>query len=155
MTCSVPAEKKFKLYIETLGQFRGTDGTLMRWSDNRLLRRMIRDNDHRNLKPMQTLTHWHYVRRSELKNIIPFIKATDCIVNSALPYELPVLKARLFRYIAKAIHSYREDPKRLDAHIRANRIYELLKDIKTIKDDSCIPSDSLLREFIGGSRYRY
>jgi uridine kinase len=155
MTRSVPARKKFKLYIETLGQFRGNDGTFMRWSDNRLLRRMIRDKDHRNLKPMQTLTHWHYVRRSELKNIIPYIKQTDCIVNSALPYELPLLKPRLFSYISKAIHSYSEDPKRLDAHIRANRVYELLKNIKSVRDDSFIPSDSLLREFIGGSRYRY
>lgn len=155
MTRSVPAENKFRVYIETLGQFRGKDDTFMRWSDNRLLRRMIRDRDHRNLSPIQTLTHWHYVRRSELKNIIPFLEHTDCIVNSALPYELPVLKHRLFKYISSLIHKYRDDPKRRDAHIRANRIYELLKPIKPVKDDSCIPSDSLLREFIGGSRYRY
>ena len=155
MTNSIPSQKKFKLYIETLGQFRGEDGTFMRWSDNRLLRRMIRDKDHRNLKPMQTLTHWHYVRRSELKNIIPYIKTTDCIINSALPYELPVLKPKLFKYISQGINSYKEDPKRLDAHIRANRVYELLKHIKPVKDISCIPTDSLLREFIGGSRYRY
>ncbi|MDD4869420.1 MAG: ATP cone domain-containing protein [Kiritimatiellae bacterium] len=155
MTSSIPAQKKFRLYIETLGQFRSEDGTFMRWSDNRLLRRMIRDKDHRNLKPIQTLTHWHYVRRSELKNIIPYIQSTDYIVNSALPYELPFLKIRLFKYISKAIHSYREDPKRLDAHIRANRVYELLKHVKAVKNDSCVPSDSLLREFIGGSRYRY
>jgi len=155
MTDSVPAQKKFKLYVETLGQFRGEDGTFMRWSDNRLLRRMIRDKDHRNLKPMQTLTHWHYVRRSELRNIIPYIKSTDCIVNTALPYELPVLKDRLFHYVVQAIDSYKEDPKRLDAHIRANRIYELLKHIKPVKNVRCIPSDSLFREFIGGSRYRY
>jgi len=116
---------------------------------------MIRDKDHRNLKPMQTLTHWHYVRRSELKNIIPYIKSADCIVNSALPYELPVLKTRLFSYISKAAHSFSNDPKRLDAHIRANRVLELLKGINAVKDDSFIPSDSLIREFIGGSRYRY
>lgn len=155
MTNRIPAHRKFKLYIETLGQFRGEDGTFMRWSDNRLLRRMIRDKDHRNLKPMQTLTHWHYVRKSELNNIIPYIKTTDCIINSALPYELPVLRPRLFTYIAKGINSYKDDPKRLDAHIRANRVYELLRHIKPVKDTSCIPSDSLLREFIGGSRYRY
>lgn len=155
MTSSVPADNKFRLYIETLGQFKADDGTFMRWSDNRLLRRMIRDKDHRNLQPIQTLTHWHYVRRSELKNIIPFIKTTDCIVNSALPYELPVLKHRLFRYVRSSINRYKDDPKRLDAHIRANRVHELLKSIRSVSDDSCIPSDSLLREFIGGSRYRY
>lgn len=155
MTYSIPDENKFRLYIETLGQFRGKDESFMRWSDNRLLRRMIRDKDHRNLKPMQTLTHWHYVRRSELTNIIPFLKHTDCIINSALPYELPILKHRLFRYISSSMHRYRDDPKRRDAHIRANRLYELLKPLKLVKDDSCVPSDSLLREFIGGSRYRY
>lgn len=155
MTSSIPVENKFKVYIETLGQFRGEDGTFMRWSDNRLLRRMIRDKYHRNLKPMQTLTHWHYVRRSELKYIIPFIKNANAIVNSALPYELPFLKNRLFTYISRSINKYKDDPKRLDAHIRANRVYDLLKPLKPVKDASVVPSDSLLREFIGGSRYKY
>ena len=155
MTHSVPSENKFRLYIETLGQFKAADGTFMRWSDNRLLRRMMRDKDHRNLKPMQTLTHWHYVRRSELANIIPFINTADCIINSALPYELPLLRHRLFRYFSAARNRYRDDPKRLDAHIRANRVYELLKPLKSVADDSSVPSNSLLREFIGGSMYKY
>jgi uridine kinase len=155
MTSSISEENKFKLYIETLGQFRAEDGSFMRWADNRLLRRMIRDKDHRNLKPMQTLTHWHYVRRSELKYIIPFINQADSIVNSALPYELPILKHLLFSYISRAIHRYKEDPQRLDAHIRVNRVYDLLKPLKSLRDDSCVPNDSLLREFIGGSKYKY
>lgn len=155
MTSSIPAENKFELYIETLGQFRGEDGTFMRWSDNRLLRRMIRDKNHRNLQPMQTLTHWHYVRRSELKYIIPFIKNVDCIVNSAMPYELPFLKESLFRRVSQSINRYKNDPKRLDAHIRANRIYDLLKPLTSVSDDTPVPSDSLIREFIGGSRYKY
>jgi uridine kinase len=155
MTSRVEADRKFKLYVETLGQFRMADGTFMRWSDNRLLRRMIRDKDHRNLKPMETLTHWHYVRRSELKSIIPFLKSTDCIVNTALPYELPILRDRLFRCISSGTRMFKSDPRRLDAHIRANRVHELLKPLKVVKDDSCVPDNSLLREFIGGSRYKY
>jgi len=155
MTRSVPDKNKRKLYVETLGQFKGADGDFMRWADNRLLRRMSRDKDHRNLKPIETLTHWHYVRRSELRNIIPFIGTVDCIVNTAVPYELPIFKHRLFRHISAARNRYGNDPKRLDAHIRANRLYDLLKPIKAVKDDSCIPGDSLLREFIGGSAYRY
>jgi uridine kinase len=155
MTSSIPAANKFRLYIETLGQFKAEDGSFMRWADNRLLRRMIRDKDHRNLRPIQTLTHWHYVRRSELKNIIPFIGNTDCIINSSLPYELPFLKVRLFPYIRNTIGKYREDPKRLDAHIRANRVFDLLQPLRGVRDDSCVPRDSLLREFIGGSRYKY
>ena len=155
MTRSVPSEHKFRLYIEAMGQFIAADGTMMRWADNRLLRRMIRDKDFRNLTPIATLTHWHYVRRSELTNIIPFIGNADAIVNSALPYELPLLKRRLSRYISMARRRFGDDPKRLDAHIRANRVYDLLRPIKRVKDESCVPPNSLLREFIGGSRYRY
>ncbi len=155
MTRSVPAGNKFKLYIETLGQFRAADGSFMRWADNRLLRRMIRDKDHRNYRPIQTLTHWHYVRKSELKHIIPFIKDSDYIVNSALPYELPVLKFKLFRYLASARDKFKDNPKRLDAHIRANRVYDLLQPLRGVRDYSFIAEKSLLREFIGGSKYKY
>ena len=155
MTRSVPAEAKFKLYIETLGQFRGTDNQFMRWADNRLLRRMIRDRDNRNQKPIETLTHWHYVRRSELTHIIPYQHNADYIVNTALPYELPLLKQRLFKYIVKARNQFKDDPKRLDAHIRANRVYDLLKPIRVVRNDASVPPDSLIREFIGGSCYKY
>jgi len=155
MTESVPADHKFRIYIEALGQFITADGTMMRWADNRLLRRMTRDKDFRNLKPIQTLTHWHYVRRSELTNIIPFIGNADSIVNSALPYELPLFKRRLFRYVSLARRRFSDDPRRLDAHIRANRVYDLLQPLKRVKDESCVPDDSLLREFIGGSSYKY
>jgi uridine kinase len=116
---------------------------------------MIRDKQFRHLQPMDTLTHWHYVRRSELRHIIPFIKNADCIINSALPYELPFLKNRLFRYISAATDRFPDDPRRLDAHIRANRVHDLLKPLRGVRDASAIPGDSLLREFIGGSSYGY
>ncbi len=153
MSCAVPEEHKFKVYIETLGQVRGEDGGFMRWADNRMLRRMIRDKQFRHLQPMDTLTHWHYVRRSELRHIIPFIRNADCIINSALPYELPFLKYRLFRYISAATDRFPDDPRRLDAHIRANRVHDLLQPLRGIRDAAPIPGDSLLREFIGGSTY--
>ncbi|MFH0878170.1 MAG: ATP cone domain-containing protein [Lentisphaerota bacterium] len=155
MTKSIPASKKFKLYIETLGQLRNEEGTFMRWADNRLLRRMIRDSWHRNLKPVQTLTHWHYVRRSELKNIIPFIGSVDYLVNSAMPFELPILKARLFKYFPEAMSEFKDNPKRQDAYIRAKRVFEMLDPLTEVADDSCISKKSLLREFIGGSEYEY
>ncbi len=155
MTESIPAEKKFRLYIETLGQVRNEQGVFMRWADNRLMRRMIRDSWHRNLQPLQTLTHWHYVRRSELRHIIPFIGSVDYLVNSALPYELPILKNRLFKYFPEAMSLYRDDPKRQDAYIRAKRVYEFLNPLQEVADDSPIHPKSLLREFIGGSAYEY
>jgi len=155
MTESVGPAHKFKLYVETLGQLRGPDGTFMRWADNRLLRRMIRDARFRNLGPMETLAHWHYVRRSELQNIIPFISSVDCVVNTALPYELPILKHRLFEYFEPAIKTYAADPLRQDAYIRAKRVSALLGPLQAVADDGCVPGDSLLREFIGGSSYEY
>ncbi|MBU0679012.1 MAG: response regulator SirA [Verrucomicrobia bacterium] len=155
MTCSIPSSNKFKLYIETLGQVETAGGAFMRWADNRLMRRMIRDSWHRNLQPLQTLTHWHYVRRSELQNIIPFISTVDYVVNSALPYELPILKNRLFKYFPEAMALYENDPKRQDAYLRAKRVFELLDPMTEVADDSCIPAKALLREFIGGSEYEY
>jgi uridine kinase len=155
MTHSIPASKKFRLYIETLGQLRDEQGNFMRWADNRLLRRMIRDSWNRNLQPLETLTHWHYVRRSELKHIIPFIGNVDYLVNSALPFEVPILKHRLFKFFPEALTCYRDDAKRQDAYLRAKRVHDLLDQVTDVEDDSCVPPDSLLREFTGGSAYRY
>lgn len=155
MTYSIPSSKKFRLYIETLGQLRDARGNFMRWADNRLLRRMIRDSWHRNLQPLPTLAHWHYVRKSELRNIIPFIGTVDYLVNSALPYELPILKNKLFRFFPEAMQKYRDEPKRQDAYIRAKRVYEFLNQLQAWSDDSVVPPNALLREFIGGSQYTY
>jgi len=155
MTQAVPAHHKFRLYVETLGQLRAMDGTFMRWADNRLLRRMIRDKAHRNLQPMGTLTHWHYVRRSELKYIIPFIGEVDFIVNTALPFELPLLKARLWEYLPAAMERFQKDSLRQDAYVRAKRVHDLLAPLKAMTEDTMVPATSLLREFIGGSQYRY
>jgi uridine kinase len=151
----VPPANKFRLYVETLGQLRAMDGTFMRWADNRLLRRMIRDKAHRNLQPMGTLTHWHYVRRSELKYIIPFIGEVDFLINTALPFELPLLKARLWEYIPQAMELFRKDPRRQDAYVRAKRVHDLLSPLEAVAQDTMVPKTSLLREFIGGSAYSY
>jgi uridine kinase len=155
MTGSIEAKQKFRLYIETLGQLRNADGTFMRWADNRLLRRMIRDSWHRNLKPIQTLSHWRYVRRSELKHIIPFIGSVDYVVNSAMPFELPILKNKLFKFFPEAMAMYKEDAKRQDTYLRAKRVFEMFNPMTAVIDDSCVSPRSLIREFIGGSEYQY
>jgi len=155
MTASVPDESKFKLYIETLGQLRSESGELMRWADHRLMRRMIRDSWHRNHTPEDTITHWHYVRKSELQHIIPYNASTDFLVNSAMPYEIPILKNKLFHYFPAAMKSLKDNPKRQDAYIRARRVFELLDPLDVWTDDSLVPSTSHLREFIGGSDYEY
>lgn len=155
MTQSVSDHHKFRLYIETLGQLRNEAGDFMRWADHRLLRRMIRDSWSRNHDPLDTLTHWHYVRKSELQYIIPFIANVDFLVNSAMPYEFPILKNKLMHFFPKAEGLYRKDPKRQDAHLRARRIMQFLEPLHACSDDGNIPSDSLFREFIGGSEYGY
>jgi len=155
MMSAIPDERKFKLYIETLIQLKGQNGNYVRWTDLRLMRRMLRDAAHRSYDPQRTLEHWHYVRSSELRHIIPYINTTDYIVNGALAYELPVFRPRLMDQFAQWSTQYDDDPQREDAMIRAKRVYALLKTITPVTDDSAIPPTSHLREFIGGSCYKY
>lgn len=154
LTASVDDDLKFKVYIETISMLRDSEGSFVRWTDVRLLRRMVRDHSQRAYDPMQTIGHWHYVRRSELKHIIPFIRDADYVLNGALPYELPVLKKYEFDYFPRVIDEWKDAPKRRDAYIRAERIYRFLSEVDRFDDESVIPNDSLLREFIGGSVYK-
>lgn len=155
MTRSVPDAHKFSLYIETLGQLRNEQDEFMRWTDHRLMRRMIRDSWSRNHSFMETLTHWHYVRKSELQYIIPFIGNVDFVVNSAMPYEFPILKNKLFQHFPGAIERYKTDFKRQDAYLRARRVMQFLEPLHDFVNHECIPNDALFREFIGGSVYKY
>ena len=132
-----------------------SEGKYVRWTDLRLIRRMLRDASHRAYDPTRTLLHWHYVRASEMRNIIPFINTTDYIINSAMPYELAIYKHKLFDQFERWAEEYLEDPLRNDAYMRADRIYQVLQEISPIQDDSIVPVDSVLREFIGGSCYEY
>ncbi len=155
MTEDVDDSMKFRLYIEPLLQMKDRRGDYIRWADLRLMRRMVRDASHRAYDPQRTLEHWHYVRSSELRNIIPYANRTDFIVNSGLPYELPVMKARLYDHFRRWPDLYRDDPKRLDSFTRAERVLALLEQLPAVADTAAIPPDSLLREFIGGSCYTY
>ena len=156
MTAGIPDERKFRLYIETLLQMKCCgDGRFVRWTDIRLMRRMVRDRQFRAYSPQQTLEHWHYVRSSELRNIIPHVNTGDYIVNSALPYELPIMCHHLIADFGHWVDLYRDNPQRQDAYNRAHRVYELLKTITPVTDDSAISPTSLLREFVGGSVYEY
>lgn len=149
MTEGIDAEQKFKLYLEPLMQMKGVNG-YVRWTDIRLIRRMLRDATHRAYKPEQTLAHWHYVRTSELRHIIPYQSGADFIVNSAMPYELPLYRAKLFDQFAEWDEKYRGDPLREDAYTRAARTYRMLQEVIPVADDAPVPGDSVLREFIGG-----
>jgi len=155
MTEGIEDEEKFKVYVEPLLQMKQPSGKYVRWTDLRLMRRMVRDANFRAYDPERTLGHWHYVRKSEMRNIIPYANTADHIINTGLPYELPVMKARLFDYFEEWVEKYRDDPLRQDAYVRAERVHGLLSPITPVDDESAIPPDSLLREFIGGSCYEY
>ena len=155
MSIDIPKEQKFKLYIEPLIQMKNNDGQYVRWTDIRLMRRMLRDSVYRAYNPQQTLEHWHYVRTSELRHIIPFISTTDFIVNSGMPYELPIYAHRLLKHFEKWVDMFKGNALKEDAFVRAERVYNLLKTIEPMPEDWAVPKDSVSREFIGGSIFEY
>jgi uridine kinase len=155
MTAGVVNTLKFRLYLEPLLQMKGEDGRYVHWTDIRLMRRMLRDATHRAYDPRQTLEHWHYVRSSEMRHIIPNFSSADAIINSAMPYELSLYAARLTREFQRWADEYKDDPLKEDAYCRAERIARLLTSITPIVEDSLVPTDSVIREFIGGSSLKY
>jgi len=155
MTGDVPEEKKFKLYIETLSQLKGRDGRFIRWADVRMLRRMVRDMQFRSYNPQQTIAHWHYVRRSELRYIVARSQEANVIVNSFLPYELPIMKHRLGDRFPGFVEEFRANAELDDAYERAVRVHEIFEQIPAWEDEGVVGKRALLREFIGGSEYKY
>jgi uridine kinase len=154
MTSRVPSQEKFELFIETLNMQKEGDGTsnrLVKFTDLRMLRRMLRDRDHRSHPVDRTLGHWHYVRRGELKDIIPYIYASDYLLNGAFPFELPILRQRMGDAFPDPERFRTQN--RLDAYIRGVRVKRLLDSVLPQEDLSydVIPSDCVVREFIGGS----
>jgi len=155
MTNSVSDDIKFKLYLEPLMQMKTSTGEYVRWTDLRLMRRMLRDASHRAYDPTKTLLHWHYVRSSEMRNIVPFINTTNFIINSAMPFELGLYRPKLINDFRKWVEAYRSDPLKVDAFTRAQRTLQVLEEVLPIENDDCIPLDSVIREFIGGSSLAY
>lgn len=153
MTAGIPHELQFRIYMEAICQLKDGKGDFVPWTDVRLLRRMVRDNLHRNYTPLKTLEHWHYVRAAEKKHIVPFINSTEVVVNGYLPYELPVHKKYIFQSLRAAIAQLEKENGREDAYRRACRCLGCLEEVDALEDDSVIPAASLLREFIGGGAY--
>ncbi|RLC52277.1 MAG: response regulator SirA [Candidatus Cloacimonadota bacterium] len=151
----IPDDIKFKLYLEPLLQMKDNEGKYIRWTDLRLIRRMLRDSVHRAYNPQQTLEHWHYVRSSEMRNIIPYSNSADFIISSGMPYELPLYAHRLLKSFTGWDKKYKDDPLKTDAYERAARLHKVLKSITPVADDSPVPGNSVMREFIGGSTLEY
>ncbi len=154
LTESVPANKKFKIYTESSNMIRSIDGAYTKWTDMRLAKRMIRDLLYRNYDVSRTLGHWGYVRKGELKHIIPYIYSVDSVLNSGLAYELPILKSILYDKLPN--HDYLKSLRldgRLDAYSRGIRLRTLFDSVIAYDNFDNIPSTSPIREFIGGSSY--
>lgn len=153
MTQGIDQQVQFKTYLEPLLQMKTDENEFIQWTDIRLMRRMLRDAAHRSYDPEKTLTHWHYVRSSEMRNIIPYNHTVDYVINSAMPYELSLYKPRLINSFIEWIKKYRDDPLREDAFIRSQCIQKVLAQFTEVNDDTPVPADSVIREFIGGSIY--
>jgi uridine kinase len=155
MTESIPERTKFRLYVETLSTLKDGNKRYIRWADIRMLRRVVRDMQFRNYSPRATIRHWHLVRRSELRYITPALRKSDAIVNSFLPYELPIMKNRVEKHIAPLVEEFARDPEKQDAYERSVRVMDVFAQIPVVEDESAVPATSLFREFIGGSRLKY
>ena len=154
LTAAVPQHKKFRIYIESMNVIRNVTGAWTRWADVRMLKRMIRDARHRGYSTEQTLAHWPYVRKGELKHIIPYIFSTDSLMNAGLPYEVAVLKHTLKDILPDMDFVERLRPEgRLDPYVRGVRIHSLLTTVMELSNLDLIPNTSPIREFIGGSTY--
>lgn len=147
MVPDVDNSKIFRVYASALTSLNVDENNNISTSDNRLLRRMVRDNRVRGITPEETITRWYSVRRGENCNIFPFQENADAAFNSALIYELPMLKyyaEPLLRRIAPSSPAYTE----------AVRLLKFLDYIVSLSPDeiSAIPPTSIMREFIGGQR---
>ena len=148
-------ELKFKLYLEPIVQIKDAENKFVQWTDIRLMRRMLRDSVQRAYNPQQTLEHWHYVRASELRHIIPYSNNADFIISSGMPYELSLYRSLLAEKFEKWREFFKDNPLKEDAFVRAERTYKMLQGIHAVSDDSSVPKDSVLREFIGGGEFEY
>lgn len=143
----IPAENKYKIYVSALTQVAIDSHNRIPTTDNRLLRRIIRDYRYRHYSAEETIKRWPSVRRGEDKNIFPFQEEADVMFNSALPYELGVIK----RYATPILRGVNETT---SEYSEAQRLLKFLSYFREIPDDE-IPPTSILREFLTGSSFHY
>jgi uridine kinase len=161
ITEDIDPSTQFRVYIETMNVLYEGDGKsnrLTKFTDVRLIRRMLRDVQHRNHSPLSTILHWHYVRAGELFSIIPLMGVADHVVNGGLPFDLPALKSFFIGEGGYLPRPEDFEPYRgfLDARIRYERVKKLLESVEgltkeQVKTCDIIPSDAVVREFVGGS----
>lgn len=143
---NISSEKKYKIYVSALTELNIDNHNRVSTTDNRLLRRIVRDSKTRGRKVEDTLADWPSVRKGEEKYIFPYQDEEDYILNTALLYELGVLKT----YVEPLLYSVEPDS---PYYVEAKRLIDFLRNFLPIPADA-IPQDSVLKEFIGGSCFK-
>ncbi|MDD2245897.1 MAG: nucleoside kinase [Proteiniphilum sp.] len=147
LTAHIPAEKKFMVYVSALTTISLDEHNWIPASDNRLIRRIVRDYRYRGYSAEQTISRWDSVRRGEEKWIFPFQENADVMFNSAMIYELAAIRRHvepILMHVPRTVPEYSE----------AYRLLKFLNYFNYITDRE-LPPTSLLREFLGGSSFRY
>jgi uridine kinase len=147
LTPHIPAKGKFKVYVSALTQLNLDDHNRISTTDNRLLRRIVRDNQFRGRPAGGTLSMWQSVRNGEDRNIFPFQNSAEAAFNSALDYELAVLKV----YAEPLLKTVKPDHRQFH---EALRLLSFIENFAPIPP-GWVPDYSILREFIGESAFKY
>lgn len=150
LTSQIDEEKKFRIYASALTSLSIDENNAISTTDNRLLRRMVRDSNFRGISAEETILRWPSVRKGEYRNIFPYQENADIMFNSFLIYELPLLKhyaEPLLRRISPASAAYAES-------LRLLKFLSYIVELSP-KEQGGIPPTSVMREFIGGSTFVY
>ena len=147
LTEQVPDEVKFKIFVSALTSLSLDRQNPIPTSDNRLIRRIVRDFNYRGYSAVDTIRRWPSVRRGEEKNIFPYQENADVMINTSLVFELSVLKP----FALPILYAV---PETAPEYAEAQRLIKMLLFFKTIPEFS-LPGTSILREFLGGSKFTY
>lgn len=145
LTKSIPKESKYKVYVSPLSDLNIDDHNMVSNSDVRLLRRIVRDNRTRGYNAEETIKKWQTVRDGETKNVFPYQNDVDFVFNSSFPYEIGVLKT----FVEPLLYQIDSNS---ECYEEAERLLKFLSLFVGVPDNE-IPSDSIFREFIGGSYF--
>ena len=147
LTSQIPEEHKYRVYASALTTILLDDHNYIPTTDNRLLRRIVRDYKYRGVTAMETIHRWPSVRAGENKWIFPYQENADAMFNTAMLFELAVLKTQAEPLLEQV-------PEKSDEYSEAYRLLKFLKYFQPISNRD-IPPTSLLREFLGGSSFKY
>ena len=147
LTHAIPAENKFKIYASALTQLVIDEYNRIPTTDTRCIRRIVRDSQFRSNTAAETISRWPSVRRGEERNIFPFQGEADAMFNSALVYEMSVLRP----YVEPLLMGITED---MPEYTEAHRLHRFIKLFTPITPED-VPRTSILREFIGNSGFKY